>query len=378
MRILILDNAPFLGGAQVNFRHMAPLLRERGCDVSIAVAATADPRVVSQYEQLGVSIDTVPMGTSGRRELSPVGVVSSIRTLRTVTGRRRTDAIFASSRRAGALAAVATRLGLARSVWRLCDMGVPLTRKLITMFVDRATCVSEAVYRSYEGLPRRHFRVVHTGVWAPDNDVAAIARHRREYRAALDIPDGALVIGSVCNLQYWKGFHVVVEAFSRVAREFPNAYLVHLGGPVRDYPDYPARIDALVERSGLAGRVRRLGHVGDPLPYYSAFDVFAHLPVPERPDDGQEAFGQVAAEAMAYRIPVIASRLGGLPEVVDASSGSLVGPGSAEQAAESIGALLGDAELRLSMGQQAFERYRQRFTIEREADDYVRVFRELA
>jgi glycosyltransferase involved in cell wall biosynthesis len=378
MRILILDNAPFLGGAQVNLRHLIPLLRERGCDVSITVATTADARVVGLYEQLGVTIDVIPMGTSGGRELSPVGVVSTLRALRTLIKRHQADVIFASSRRAGALSAAATAIGLVRSVWRLCDMGVPVTRKLMTVFVSRATCVSEAVYRSYEGLPRGRFRVVHTGVWAPDNDAATVARRRREYRSALGIPENARVIGAVCNLQHWKGLHIVLEAFRLLLREEPDAFLVHIGGPVPGYPDYPSRIDDLIERWDLTARVRRLGYVIDPLPYYSAFDVFAHLPVPEGAAEAPEAFGQVAAEAMAYRVPVVASRLGGLTEVVNKSAGVLIAPGSAEEAAAGISMLLRDDALRAAMGQDAFERYRQLFTIEREADDYVRIFRELA
>src|SRR5439155_23652300 len=124
------------------------------------------------------------------------------------------------------------------------------------------------------------FRIVYTGVWAPDHDEASVARRRSEYRKILGIPEDALVIGSVCNLQHWKGFHVVVNAFRSILREIPNAYLVHLGGPVAAYPKYPAQIEDLVERWDLGARVRRLGHVVDPLPYYAAFDVFAHLPVP--------------------------------------------------------------------------------------------------
>jgi len=356
---------------------MAPLLLERGFDVSFAVAATADPRAVGPYEQIGVPIDTIAMGVRGRGELSPFSTVAAVRELRSIIKKRRVDAVFASSRRTGALAAAASTFGWARSVWRLCDMGVPTSRKLATLFVDRATCVSETVYRSYGHLPRRRFQVVYTGVWAPDTDEASIAARRREYRAKLGIPDDALVIGSVCNLQYWKGFHVVVEAFSKVLREIPNAYLVHLGGAVSAYPDYPARIDELIERGGLADRVRRLGHVVDPLPYYSAFDVFAHLPVPEGSVAEPEAFGQVAAEAMAYRVPVVASALGGLREVVDDASGVLVAPGSASEAADAIAALLRDRARRHAKGQGAFERYTERFSIEREADDYARIFKEL-
>lgn len=379
MRLLILDNAPFLGGAQVNLRHLARLLRERGCAISLALATSCDPVALSQYQQLGLQIDFVPMGksSSGKRDLSPMHAISAIRALNAVAKRRRVEVIFASSQRAGALAATLTALGLARSVWRLCDMGVPMTRKAMTMFVNRATCVSDAVYRNYRALPRGHFRLVQTGVWAPGTDLATVARRRRDIRATLGIPHDALVVGSVCNLQYWKGFHVVLAAFRLVLAEVPNAFLVHLGGPVSAYPSYPSRIEEMIDRWGLRDRVRILGHVIDPLPYYSAFDVFAHLPVPEPGSPEPEAFGQVAAEAMAYRVPVVASQLGGLPEVVHKPFGVLVAPGSAEEAAHEMVALLRDDGLRLAMAEQAFERYQERFTIEREADDYMRIFKEL-
>jgi glycosyltransferase involved in cell wall biosynthesis len=84
-------------------------------------------------------------------------------------------------------------------------------------------------------------------------------------------------------------------------------------------------------------------------------------------------------EALAARVPVIATAVGGTPEVLaDGQSGYLVPPGNPTVLAQRINVLLRDERLRASMGMNGYYRVRDEFTFDRQASDYVKLFMELA
>lgn len=104
--------------------------------------------------------------------------------------------------------------------------------------------------------------------------------------------------------------------------------------------------------------------------WYRAADVYVH---PAR----AESFGLTIAEAMASGTPVVASRVGGIPEIVDASSGILVDVGDPRAFARAISTLLEDPHLRASLGQAAAERVIRLFTLDRQADAYLAYYSEI-
>ncbi|MBF0460464.1 MAG: glycosyltransferase family 4 protein [Magnetococcales bacterium] len=177
-------------------------------------------------------------------------------------------------------------------------------------------------------------------------------------RATLGLPEG-LLFGFAGRLVGWKGLRVAIEAMaSPPMQALPEARLLIIG----DGADKPA----LMQRSaalGLAGRVifhDSLPHAVLPR-YYQAIDVGVF------PSVGDEAFGITIAEAMACGKPVIASHVGGIPEVVgnEESCGLLVPPGNALVLGTAMARLATDAELRHRMGLAARQRILQYFTWDR-------------
>jgi glycosyltransferase involved in cell wall biosynthesis len=122
---------------------------------------------------------------------------------------------------------------------------------------------------------------------------------------------------------------------------------------------------------GVAARVRFLGHRNDARDWLPACDVYVNSSI-------SEGISLTILEAMAARIPVVATRVGGTPEVVDAASGTLVPSRNPQALAEAIGRLGRDAELRRAMGIAARRRVEERFTLERMIADYRRVYERLA
>jgi glycosyltransferase involved in cell wall biosynthesis len=155
-----------------------------------------------------------------------------------------------------------------------------------------------------------------------------------------------------------KGVPVLLEAFARLGARHPGARLVLVGdGPER------AAIEARAAALGCAGRVRFRGYlnqdeVADEL---ARADLFA-LP------SFAEGVPVVLMEAMASRLPVVATRIAGIGELVEEGvSGRLVPPGDAEGLAGALDALLGDGALRARMGAAGRARVEAEFHVDREA-----------
>lgn len=166
----------------------------------------------------------------------------------------------------------------------------------------------------------------------------------------------------VGNLRPEKGHAVLVTAFSEVVRSVPDARLVFVGAG-----QLHSQLLEQVEALGLHGRVEFVGAVPTAWPHLARADVFA-LP------SLSEAFGIAVAEAMAAGLPVVASAVGAIPELVEPGvTGELFPPGNHHSLARHLVRLLLDDELRATMGRagrEAAERVRMERTVQRNFQVY--------
>lgn len=160
---------------------------------------------------------------------------------------------------------------------------------------------------------------------------------------------GEALVLHVSNFRPVKRVGTVLEIFRRV-REQVDARLVLIG----DGPDR-GDLEGQVTASGLSSCVDFVGEQPDVVPWLSAADLFL-LP------SSQESFGMAALEAMACEVPVVASRIGGLPEVIDDGvTGYLRAPDDLQGMVEASVAVLRDRDLRRRVGLAAAEHVRTRF-----------------
>jgi N-acetyl-alpha-D-glucosaminyl L-malate synthase BshA len=165
--------------------------------------------------------------------------------------------------------------------------------------------------------------------------------------------NGAKVVIHVSNFRPVKRIDAVMEVFARIAREMP-ARLVLVG----DGPEV-GTAHRLGRELGLSQSVDILGAQEAVLPLISAADVFL-LP------SAQESFGLAALESTACEVPVVASRVGGLPEVIEHGvSGFLHAPDDLDGMAASALAVMSDGDLRARITAAALQRVRQDFSAER-------------
>lgn len=235
---------------------------------------------------------------------------------------------------------------------------------------DITVCVSRAAleFQSRKtGLPESRFTVIPNGV-----DTARFAepgRSRDDVRAALGVPSGARVVGSVGRLDPQKGYRYLIPAFAELAAEADDLDLVIAGdGPER------RRLEALAGRSGCAGRVHLLGRREDVPDLLHAFDVFAMPSI-------YEGFGLTAVEAMAAGVPVVASAVDSLPEILGAGErggrvGRLVPPRRPDKLAEAIGDVL--ARPPGEQVERARHRARQEYDVAKMVERYAELYDSLA
>jgi glycosyltransferase involved in cell wall biosynthesis len=155
-------------------------------------------------------------------------------------------------------------------------------------------------------------------------------------------PGELISLLAVGNVVPRKGLDVLLEAL----RDAPFDFRLDLVGDPDYDPDYRARLEALADDPRLRGRVAFLGRLtADELEQaYRSADVFV---VPSR----WEGFGMALLDALLYGLPVVASRVGAIPELVDdGDNGLLVPAGDPQALATALARLAGDPELRRRMG----------------------------
>ena len=186
---------------------------------------------------------------------------------------------------------------------------------------------------------------------------------RREF----DLPRDALVVGNVAALVAHKGQRHLVEAAALVRRRVPRARFVIAGAG-----ELEADLRRQIAASDLQGHVLLAGFRDDIIPLHKGFDIFVMSSI-------TEGLGTSALDAMACGKPLVASRAGGLAEVVaHGETGLLVPPGDAPALAAAIAELLEDEALRRRCGTAGLDRVRQLFAVERMVDETLQVYRELA
>jgi glycosyltransferase involved in cell wall biosynthesis len=193
--------------------------------------------------------------------------------------------------------------------------------------------------------------------------------NRATVRQQLRIRPTDIVIGACGHFGYEKGLDVVLQTFRRLLDSIKNSSLklLILGNGC-------SQRRALLEdlANGCEGRVAFLGYRADVHRLFQAFDIFLHAP-------RQEAFGLVVTEAMATGVPVVATRVGGIPEIIDDGiTGRLTATESPTQLADAVRELIDSPSMRAEMGKQARDAVRQRFIVQLQARRYLDLYEQLA
>jgi L-malate glycosyltransferase len=181
-------------------------------------------------------------------------------------------------------------------------------------------------------------------------------------RTELTLSNADYVLGVFGTLEWYRGHQVLLEMLHQLRQSIANPVVLLVGtGTLQER----ARIQEKIDLLGLGSYVRLLGFRQDVPALMSLCDVVVN------PVLTSESFSLVAVEAMSLKIPVIASRVGGLPEVIeDGESGYLVPVGDVSALVDKCLVLYAQPHLRGQMAEAGYRRYRRLFTAPRMATNY--------
>jgi glycosyltransferase involved in cell wall biosynthesis len=196
--------------------------------------------------------------------------------------------------------------------------------------------------------------VVHNGVTAPaEKRLDTLRANRHAVREALGVPPLATVVGSVGRLSPEKRIDLVLATAHRLTPDHPDIHVLIMGGG-----DQHAELEALARRLHLGGRVTFTGLIPEVTPALIAMDVLV------QPSD-TEGTPRSVLEAMAHRLPVVATDVGDVAELLDQGRcGGLVPPGDVGLLAQAVERVLSDPTYVRNLTGCARSRYQDRYTIE--------------
>jgi len=367
-RIVVVSSRLDVGGTERHIARILPALQRRGLDIALYVMERGGPLEAHVAAQ-GVRVE----GSSPGGVLHwPKATFELARWLR----RERPDVVHFFLPRPYVFGSLAAELAGHRL--RL------MSRRSLTVYRDKYPLlggVERWLHRRTFGIlgnsqavmdqlaaevdDHRKLGLIHNGIDLPS---PVFTSRRRQTRDLLQIPDGALVLAVIANLIAYKGHRDLITALALIKDQLPQPWrLLAIG---RD-DGIGADLKVQAQSLGIGDNILWLGERGDVDELLSASDMFI-LP------SHQEGFSNALLEAMAARLPVIATAVGGNSDaVVEGETGSLVPVRDPRALAAAILRLARDSGLRASLGEAGRRRVELRFSLEACVDRYERLYRAL-
>jgi len=383
-RVLFVDHTAALGGGEIALLNLVNALDQSRFTPVVALFSDGDLR--QKLIDSGVEVHVLPLSSevvNQRKDALGGGTLLRLRAvmlsatfalrLAKFIRRQKIDLVHTNSLKSDLIGGVAGRLARRPVVWhvrdRIADDYLParvaavfrfLARVLPTHVLVNSAATGETLAGpSPSGRLARHMTVVHDGTFL------------QHIVPALRTSPGAL-IGLVGRITRWKGQHVFIEAAAKVIQRFPQARFQIIGSAMFDEREYESQIRQMVIELGLSEFVEFTGFRKDVTACIANLDILVHASIVGEP------FGQVVIEGMSAAKPVVATRGGGVPEIViEGVSGLLVPMGDSTAMAEAILSLLGDPQRALELGLAARERVKSQFTVRHTAANVETVYKSI-
>lgn len=355
-----------------------------GAEAQVHTILFADGPLRAALEAAGHAVEVVPLdeglATTHRHDVGPVrsarqalAVLPFVRRLGRRLRELDVDVVHTTSLKADLIGTPAAWLARRPLVWHVHDRISPdyLPRAVVVVlrtmarWIPRQVVVnSRATARTLPGV--RRLSIAYPGV-APEQVLAD--------PASRPAPAGQTV-GIIGRISPTKGQLEFVRAAAQVLDTHPEARFRVVGAALFAEQDYEAQVRAEVDRLGIADRVTFTGFVANPVTELDAFAVCVHA------SGTPEPFGQVIVEAMVRGVPVVATRGGGVTEIVEPPSGGpygiLVPPDDPDALARAITGVLDAPDEARARAAAAWEWGRTRFAVAETARVVTRAWRRAA
>ncbi len=360
MRVLHTEWSDGWGGQEIRVLLEARLLNEAGHDAIIACRPCSE-----LYKRaLDSSVETIPLNIKG-----PLDIRSALR-LRHIIRDRGIDIINTHSSHDSWVGLIASWLTLPPVFVRTRHLSVPVKRRFLNFIYtmpDAIITTSKTIRDmlvSELGIEEENVVSIPTGV---DIRRFNIAVNKGQIKDSLGIGGRAPVITTVGVLRSWKGHRVIIDAVKDIIDHYPEALFLFVGdGPQR------SSIEGLISEKGLGEYVRLMGYRDDIPEILSASDLLLH------PSLSYEGVPQSVLQAMATKVPVVATDVGGIVDVlIDGETGILIKPGSPDEIVRGIRGCLDNRDRALRMTERARLLVEKEYTLEVMMDRILKLYNDL-
>jgi glycosyltransferase involved in cell wall biosynthesis len=363
MKILVSESTSAMGGQELAVLLHADRLRQRGHDVRLLLEPGSP--ICEKALRQGLAVDPVPMS---KRRYS-----SAILAFRRILRRERPDVLHMNSSRDSWIGTLAARSAAPRpALVRTRHISTPLNRNLATRLLYRRlfdmviVTGGERTRRGLierDGLPPERVAAFPIGVdldeyrpGAPDHDL----------RAELGVPRDQSLVGLISYLRAYKGHEYFIEAAALLRQRAKDVTFLIVG----EGPEEGA-LRARIAARGLTESVRMLGFRKDLLTVFRSLDLFV------MPSVEADTIPQVLMQALAMELPVIATSVGSIADVIrEGVTGFVVPPRDAAALAMRIEALLNDPSLRRTLGRNGRNLVRESYSLDAMVDQLEAVYRQ--
>lgn len=357
IKILYVITKGNFGGAQRYVFDLATNLPKEEFDVTVAMGE--GDALKERLEKSGIrTIKIIGL----KRDINIFGEIISFFHLIKLFKEERPHIIHLNSSKVGAIGALAGRLTKVPKIiftghgWAFNEKRNIISRALIafihwlTIVATHTTiAVSKRIRDQISLFPftKGKISIIHNGV----SNIEFLSKE--DARSELSDNKEGLWIGTISELHKNKGVDFIIKAFAKIKAQHPDAHLYIIGGGEEE-----KNLKSLVKKHSLESQIHLLGFRDNASKYLKAFDIFTLT-------SRTEAFPYVPLEAGLAELPVIASRVGGIPEIIsNKENGILVEPGNIFEIQFALRDLLSSEEKRLSYGKLLSLKVRNEFSFE--------------
>ncbi len=365
-KVLFIVTKSGLGGASRSVRELAEAFLGT---MDVAVAAGGDGELFAVLHHKGIKTISIP---SLKRNLSFIKEVKTFFYFLHLLKTERPDIVHLHSPKAGGLGALAARVvGIKKIIytahgWAFFEdrpwyqkIVIRLFSYITVLLCTKTIAVSKKDANAFANWPFTKNKIIHipNGVALPSP-----ALPRTEAREALNLPEDAFIVGTIAELHKNKGLSHLIEAAEKVSGA---TFMVIGEGEERK------RLMLAIAAHHLEDRFILMGYIPDAHTFIRAFDVFVLPSV-------KEGLPYVLLEAGAAEVPVVATNIGGIPDLIEnEKTGLLVPSKNVTALAEALGRLQSDASLRISLASALKQKIEREFSLDLMVQETITVYQKL-
>lgn len=364
-KVLFVITQSEFGGAQRFLDTLVTYLSKDKYEILIAIGVEGDDKLVESLKKKGIAVTKVRHLV---RNPHPYHDLLAIAELRQLVKTYKPETLFLCSSKAGTLGSIAanfpSKLAGVKVIYRIGGWTFndpwPQWKRWAWKEIEKRTAKYKDIIivnnkydydqaKKLDIIPRQSLELIHNGL-----DLSELNFLGREEARAKLLQTTGLLIGCIANFYPAKGLNHLIEAIHILNTKYSllNAKLVVIGGG-----ELRPKLESLIAKYKLRDIVFLAGRLDGARRHLKAFDVYVQPSV-------KEGFPWAVLEALAAGLPVLATKVGAVPEIIqDGQNGLLVEPGNSLQLAVKIKELLDNPELRQTLGGNATKTASEKFSI---------------